>query len=283
MKPILKYSGGKSKEIPFFVRYIPKKYDTYYEPFIGGGALFFHLEPKKAVINDVNEKLVGFYSYVASNYEDLRLELDELQRMYENNRAIFEQRRLIDPNERVLDDNDALYYDIRAMYNDKIAKEYSDAALYFFINKTAYSGMTRYNRQGEFNVPYGRYKSLNTKLLTKKHSELLNSTEVNNGDYLAMFEKMGSKDFMFLDPPYDCVFSDYGNAEFTGGFEEDDHRKLALDFRNLSGKAMMVIGCTPLIEGLYYEFIKGRYDKVYGVNIRNRFKSRSQHLIITNY
>lgn len=283
MKPILKYGGGKTKEIPSFQSYLPNKYDTYYEPFFGGGALFFHLEPKLAVVNDVNQKLVGFYNEVATNYDELRGELDDIQRIYEANRELFEQRRRLDPEVLIHDDNSDLYYAMRAMYNDKISKEYSDAAIYFFINKTAYSGMTRYNRNGEFNVPYGHYKNLNTKLLTEEHSQLLGRTSIHNGDYLNMFDKMQSKDFVFLDPPYDCVFNDYGNEEFTGGFGEEHHKKLALDFRNLSGKAMMVIGCTPLIEGLYCNFIKARYNKVYGVNIRNRFKSKSQHLIITNY
>lgn len=283
MKPILKYSGGKTKEIPSFQPYLPKTYSTYYEPFFGGGALFFHLEPKNAVVNDVNEKLTSFYQYAASHYDDLRAELNGIQYEYERNRAEFDKRRLLNPQDRVTDANEALYYAMRDMYNNKGEKKYSDAAVYFFINKTAYSGMTRYNRQGEFNVPYGRYKNLNTQLLTKAHSDLLSGTDINNGDYAAIFDKMTCDDFMFLDPPYDCVFSDYGNTEFTGGFDEDHHRRLATDFRNLSGKAMMVIGSTPLIEGLYHNFIKARYDKVYGVNIKNRFKATSEHLIITNY
>lgn len=88
---------------------------------------------------------------------------------------------------------------------------------------------------------------------------------------------------MFLDPPYDTVFSEYGNEVFTGDFGEDDHRRLAEDFKNLQCKALMVIGETELTDELYNGYIKGKYSKNYSVNIRNRFKSSANHLIVTNY
>ncbi len=88
---------------------------------------------------------------------------------------------------------------------------------------------------------------------------------------------------MFLDPPYDCTFSDYGNEEYREGFNEMNHRRLAQDFKNIGCKAMMVIGKTPLIEGLYEGMVVAEYGKQYAVNIRNRFKSESTHLVITNY
>lgn len=283
MKPIIKYRGGKSKEIKFFQDYIPKKFEIYHEPFFGGGSVYFNLEPKRARLNDINEKLTNFYRTVGSNYALIRKELDEIQDIYEKNRADYEERKLKSPDIRVVDENEALYYKLRDMYNGLAPKCYDDASLYYFINKTAYSGMIRYNKKGEFNVPYGRYKNFNTKLLTEIHSKLLKGSEIFNGDYSLIFNKMESDDFMFLDPPYDTTFSDYGNVEFTGDFDEEHHRRLASDFKNLSGPALMIIGSTPLIEELYSSFIKDRYQKIYGVNIRNRFKSESEHLIITNY
>lgn len=283
MKPVIKYRGGKSKEIKFFQDYIPKKFDIYHEPFFGGGSLYFSIEPARARLNDINEKLVNFYRTVGSNYSLIRQELDQIQDIYEKNRACYEERKVKSPDMRVVDENEAFYYKLRDMYNGLTPKCYDDASLYYFINKTAYSGMIRYNKKGEFNVPYGRYKNLNTKLLTEQHSELLKGSELYNGDYSLMFDKMESNDFMFLDPPYDTTFSDYGNIEFTGDFDEDHHRRLANDFQNLSGPALMIIGSTPLIEEIYSPFIKDRYQKTYGVNIRNRFKSKSEHLIITNY
>ena len=283
MKPIIKYRGGKSKEIKYFDSYIPKTFDIYHEPFFGGGSLFFDIEPKRSRLNDINKKLMNFYRSVRNNYPLMRKELDEIQDIYDKNRLNYVKRKLKSPKARVLDENESFYYTLRDMYNGIAPKLYSDASLYYFINKTAYSGMIRYNKKGEFNVPYGRYKNFNTKLLTEEHSNLLNNSELRDGDYIHVFDKMNPKDFMFLDPPYDTVFSDYGNIEFTGDFDETSHRKLASDFKNLSGPALMIIGSTPLIEDLYCNLIKGRYQKTYGVNIRNRFQSKAEHLIITNY
>ena len=169
------------------------------------------------------------------------------------------------------------------MFNGLSEKKYSDALLYYFINKTAYSGMIRYNSKGEFNVPYGRYKHLNTSLVTKEHSELLKNAEIFNSDYKNIFDMAKSDDFIFLDPPYDCVFSDYGNAEYKDGFNDDAHRKLAQDFKNLPCKALLVIGRTSLTEELYGNQIIDEYEKSYAVNIRNRFKAAATHILVANY
>lgn len=88
---------------------------------------------------------------------------------------------------------------------------------------------------------------------------------------------------MFLDPPYDCIFNDYGNIDMMDGFNEDAHRRLAADFRNLACPALMIIGLTPLTEELYAPYIRGRYEKRYAVNIRNRFQSVATHIIVKNY
>jgi len=283
MKPIIKYRGGKSKEIPHIMEHIPDYNGRYIEPFLGGGAVFFHLEPEQAIINDINAPLMTFYQGVRDNYQLLRQELDKIETLYTQNRAEFDALKALHPDERVLDNNETLYYDIRDMYNNLAEKQYSDALLYYFINKTAYSGMIRYNARGEFNVPFGRYKNINTRLVTEQHSELLQRAELFNDDYTDIFNMSQQGDFMFLDPPYDCVFSDYGNEEYREGFNEDSHRQLAQDFRNLGCMAMMVIGRTPLVEELYHDMIVDEYEKQYAVNIRNRFKSESTHLVITNY
>lgn len=283
MKPILKYRGGKSKEIKNYIEYIPK-FETYFEPFFGGGATFFDLEPEQAVISDVNKSLINFYKGVAGNgFYKVKSELAELQTQYEVNRKIFLERKKLNPDSRVEDPNDELYYWVRDMFNKKIESKYEDATLYFFINKTAYSGMIRYNNLGEFNVPYGRYANFNTSLLTEEHHHLLSKTEIQNASYEVAFERATSNDFLYLDPPYDTVFSEYGNESFTGDFGENEHRKLANDFKNLSAPALMIIGETKLTKELYSGFVKNKYEKNYSVNIRNRFKSEAKHLIITNY
>lgn len=164
MKPLIKYRGGKSKEIPHLIKHIPNFDGRYIEPFFGGGALFFYLEPKRAIINDINSKLISFYLGVKNNFDTLQKELSEIEKIYSINRRNFEELKNKTPEKRVEDDNEAMYYQIRDMFNELTEKKYSDALLYFFINKTAYSGMIRYNAKGEFNVSYGRYANLNSSI-----------------------------------------------------------------------------------------------------------------------
>lgn len=283
MKPLVKYRGGKSKEIPHLKNHIPKFVGHYIEPFFGGGALFFHLEPKKAIINDINSKLISFYLGVQNDFEALKSELTEIEKIYTKNREQFDELKSKTPEKRVDDNNESLYYQIRDMFNELTKKKYSDALIYFFINKTAYSGMIRYNAKGEFNVPYGRYANLNTSLVTSSHSKLLSNAKIYNFDYSDIFKMATEDDFMFLDPPYDCVFSDYGNIEHKDGFNEKNHIELANQYKQLKCKALMVIGRTPLTEKLYGNFIVDEYRKSYAVNIRNRFKSEASHILISNY
>jgi DNA adenine methylase len=283
VKPLIKYRGGKSNEISHIIKHIPKYEGKYIEPFFGGGALYFYLEPKEAIINDINTKLIAFYNGVKIDFELLQNELKNIEYLYMINRRKFEELKSKTPELRVEDENEALYYQIRDMFNDLSEKKFSEALLYFFINKTAYSGMIRYNSKGEFNVPYGRYSNLNTSLVTKRHSKLLNSADIYNFDYKEIFNMAKEEDFMFLDPPYDCIFSDYGNTEHKDGFNEQNHIDLANAYKNLKCKALMVIGRTPMIENLYGDMIVDEYGKSYSVNIRNRFKSTASHILISNY
>lgn len=282
MNPILKYRGGKSREIIKFEQYIPRNFDTYIEPFLGGGAVYFHLEPQRAIINDINEKLISFYLNVRNDFDVMRFQLDNLQSIYEANQRRFRELKG-DTSERVENRNEELYYSIRDMYNGKIPSEYLEGVLYYFINKTAYSGMIRYNQNGEYNVPFGHYPNFNTKIITDEHSALLQRAQIHHLDYAEIFKMATANDFMFLDPPYDCIFNDYGNIDMMNGFDEEQHRRLAADFRNLPCRAMMVIGKTPLTEELYGRYIVDEYYKNYAVNIRNRFKAEAKHIVVLNY
>jgi DNA adenine methylase len=282
MNPVLKYRGGKSREIPRFLQYIPDDFNRYIEPFLGGGAVYFHLEPDNAILNDINDRLITFYQQLRNNYPQMRQQLDELQRQYEANQLAYKQLKAQNPDERVPNANEDLYYRIRELFN-RPDDTYLDGVLYFFINKTAYSGMIRYNSSGEYNVPFGRYPNLNTRLVTLQHSELLQGAELYSLDYQQIFDMVEEDDFMFLDPPYDCVFNDYGNIDMMNGFDETEHRRLAADFRNLPCRALMIIGKTPLTEELYGEYIFDEYYKNYAVNIKNRFNNDKMHIVVKNY
>lgn len=282
MNPILKYRGGKQRELPEFVGQIPHHFQRYFEPFLGGGSVFFHLEPQQAVIGDINEKLITFYTQLRNQFPLMREQLTALQHEYEENQAAFEELKRLHPDERCENRNEALYYSLRQQYNHPTG-EYLDGVLYYFINKTAYSGMLRFNGSGEYNVPFGRYRRFNTTVVTQAHSQLLQRATVLHSDYRQLFAMAQPADFMFLDPPYDCTFNDYGNIDMMDGFQEAAHRQLAADFLNLACPTLMVIGATPLTEELYAPFIRGRYEKRYAVNIRNRFHSIATHMIVRNY
>ncbi len=282
MNPVLKYRGGKSREIPRFLQYIPDDFNRYIEPFFGGGAVYFYLEPDNAIINDLNTRLMTFYQELRNNYPEMRKQLDELQSLYEKNQKEYKRLKTLSPNERVPNANEELYYKMRELFNHPNG-EFLDGVLYFFINKTAYSGMIRYNNSGEYNVPFGRYPNLNTRLITEQHSELLQRTELYNLDYKKIFDMAQEDDFIFLDPPYDCVFNDYGNIDMMNGFDEEQHRRLAEEFKKLPCRALMIIGKTPLTEELYKDYIFDEYYKNYSVNIKNRFNNDKMHIVVKNY
>jgi len=282
MKPMIKYAGGKSREIEVIKKFIPEYKGRYIEPFLGGGALYFYLEPEKSIINDVNSKLIEFYLGIRNEFPQIKKELTSIENQYVSNRMDFEKRKG-KADIKVEDANEKLYYQMRNFFNNNSKPDFHPATIYFFINKTAYSGMIRYNREGKYNVPYGRYKNFNTELVSKSHSELLKRSEIYCEDYKKIFDMSDEDDFIFLDPPYDCVFSNYGNKEMVNGFTEEMHKKLAKDFKKLKAKALMVIGKTPFIEELYKDYIIYEYDKKYAVNIKNRFNTETKHLIITNY
>lgn len=132
MKPIIKYRGGKSKEIPQIIQYFPQFEGRYIEPFFGGGAMFFHIEPNNAIINDINTRLINFYRSVQQNFVQLSMELAELENIYTNNRLEYDKLKKLYPENRIPDENEFLYYNLRDMYNGLIPSTYSDAALYYF-------------------------------------------------------------------------------------------------------------------------------------------------------
>jgi DNA adenine methylase len=256
--PLIKWSGGKSDEINEFIQYIPKDSKLYIEPFIGGGSVYFYLSPKKAVISDVHPELINFYKSIKDGYN-----LDIYDFMANN------------PN------NEDTYYDIRSM---KVNDYIEDACRFYYLRKTCFRGMMRYNSSGEFNIPYGKYKTINyDNLLDPEYFDLLQNTEIYKCDYKEIFNKYNSPDnFVFLDPPYDSKFTDYGYCKFARQQQEE----LANVFKTTNNKCLMIIGDTPLIRELYNGYIAGSYGKNYRFKLySNRVGNEinTNHLIIKNY
>lgn len=244
MKPIIKYCGGKSREIKYFAKYFPDDFGTnsgtYYEPFLGGGAVFFEFMPKQAFLSDSNRQLMDFYKDFSKHYTRIRRELEALAAEFRLNQREYELEKTINPKEHVVNRNENRYYLFRSAMNGHRYCDYSSATIYYYINRLAYAGLTRFNSKGEFNAPFGHYKKFSIENADLSHAQLLQQAELKCCKYKYAFERATEKDFAFLDPPYDGVFSNYGTP-----FGEKEHRELAQDFKNLSCKALMVIGKTP--------------------------------------
>ena len=258
LNPIVKWSGGKSDEIKKFIKYIPKTYDTYLEPFIGGGAVYFHINPLKSVISDVHTELIDLYQSIKNG----------------NSSDIYDFMKS-HPNE------EEIYYEVRS---HKPLTQLENGQRFYYLRKTCFRGMLRYNGKGEFNIPYGRYKNYNFEdIINPEYEKILGRTCILNKDFKYIFENYNSENnFMFLDPPYDSEFTDYGYCIFG----KKQHQELATCFKETKIKCLMIIGKTDFIVELYKDYIVDEYDKNYRFKLysgRVGNEINTKHLIIMNY
>ena len=235
-RPILKWAGGKTQLLKELIPRIPKHYNRYIEPFIGGGALFFALKPTNAIIADSNPELILTYQQLARNIEKVIEYLEQ----YTNTSEIF--------------------YKVRAQDWKELPKAEA-AARMIYLNKTCFNGLYRVNRQGRFNTPFGRYKNPNICDIEHLHavSDILKNATIICGNYLDVLNKYASPgDFIFLDPPYIPV-SKYGDFKrYTKEqFYEKDQIQLSEEFHrlyNLGCSVILTNSHHPLVEQLYIDF-----------------------------
>ena len=235
-KPILKWAGGKTQMLSDLLPKVPASYGRYIEPFIGGGAMFFALQPENAVIADSNPELINMYRQVADHVD----EVINYLRKYENTSEMF--------------------YAVRSLEWTSLP-EAEAAARTIFLNKTCFNGLYRVNKQGQFNVPFGKYK--NPKICDEDGlrvaSEVLKKAEILCGDYLLVLEHYAQPgDFVFLDPPY-LPISEYSDFKrYTKEqFYEEDHVELAKMIMMLHERGCHVILTNsnhPLVHELYAPF-----------------------------
>lgn len=257
--PLVKWSGGKTDELEQIKKYIPTEFDTYIEPFVGGGAVFFNLSPNKSVINDIHPDLISLYKVVSSGRSS---DIKEFMDMHPN--------------------DETTYYKVRDEM--VITDDLDRAKQFYYLRKTCFRGMLRYNLSGKMNIPYGRYKTINYLDLDNKNYEtLLQKTEILNESFESVFEKYNSRDnFMFLDPPYDSKFTNYGYCSFG----KQEHEMLAKCFKKTQIKCLMIIGKTDFIEELYKDYIVAEYPKKYKFKLhsgRIGDEINTVHLVIKNY
>ena len=263
-KPILKWAGGKTQLLEHLLPKIPKEYNKYIEPFFGGGALFFALKPNNSIIADSNPELINLYRVIAKDVNSLISELKNLK------------------NEK------DLFYDMRRKEFSELS-EIEAAARTIFLNKTAFNGLYRVNKKGQFNVPFGYYK--NPKILDEDQllaaSKLLKKTKILLGDFKdVLCENAKKGDFIFLDPPYLPVskYSDF--KRYTKEqFYEKDQISLANLVNKLSKKGCHILLTNsnhPLIHELYKDFNIDIYKTKRNINSKSTNR-KGEDIIVSNF
>lgn len=275
-KPFLKWVGGKTRLIEKLEEYFPIKYKRYIEPFLGGGSVFFHFRPQKAIISDINKTLVNTYTTIRDDFEELLKHLEILEKRNSEKDFYILRKEF-----------NTLRNEFNTLKNDK-SKTYI-SALMIYLNKAGYGGVYRENKKGEYNVPFGKYKSINitdkTNLLKVKKS--LETIYLSCSNYIDILQKSKKGDFVYLDPPYHkenkTSFTKYQKSDF----DEKEQRELASILKQLHSKGVMFLlsnSNTKLINELYNEFtIK---EVTVGRNINNKNKGISKEnneVLIYNY
>lgn len=241
--PIIKWAGGKRQLLPELKNNIPKKYNTYFEPFFGGGALFFSLNPSVSIINDSNAQLINMYNQVKNNADDLIKILQEIQNEY---------------NQLSEEEQTDFYYEKRDVFNHYIKENeltLNSASIFIFLNKTAFNGLYRTNAKGLFNVPSAHKRKVNLfdGKNIKEVSKLLKNTKIENNDFETICKTASSGDFVFFDSPYFDTFDTYQ----ANGFSENDHIRLANLFKDLTNKGIYCLATnsnTDYVKELYKDF-----------------------------
>ena len=237
--PFVKWAGGKRQLIPQIRERMPEKYNNYYEPFVGGGAVMFELLPSDALINDVNRALMNAYRQICNKPEAFLKAVNRL-------------------DEEMWEDGREYYYSLRKSYNDKLVRAEYDielAALFVFINKHCFNGLYRVNGKGLFNVPYNnsRRASVDEKSIMAA-SEYLRGVTIQDGDFEKACEDAAKGDFIFFDRPYAPLNPASFESYTKEGFDIESHRRLAKLYDELTGRGcycMLTNHNTQLINELY--------------------------------
>ncbi|MDR0473201.1 MAG: DNA adenine methylase [Treponema sp.] len=258
-KPFVKWAGGKRSIVGDLLANIPDDFNSYFEPFIGGGALFWNITRKNAYISDINFHLIITYRMIRDNVEAVISELGYHKEHHNKE------------------------------YYSKVRKKFSDtedpvetASLFIYLNKTCYNGLYRVNKSGIFNVPVGRYddpKILDADNL-RKCSKFLAKVDIFQHGFSRIKAKQG--DFVCFDPPYHETFSAYDSA----GFGDKEHGELAVFCRELDSRGvffMLSNNDTPLIRKLYEGYFMKNVGASRVISCKGNERKKGNELIIRNY
>jgi len=272
--PFVKWAGGKTQLIAKLKELMPDNYENYFEPFVGGGALFFSIAPKKAYINDQNKELICAYNCFKDSTEFNKLK--ELLKIHEENNS------------------EEYYYQVRSQDQEddfKFKVNYDRAARMIYLNKACFNGLYRVNSKGFFNVPFGKKVKVNTyqedNFNAIRQYFINNEIQIFNEDFQKMVEKAQSGDFVYFDPPYDGYTDKLGFVDYgKDGFGKEEQIRLRDCFRLLTRKGVKVMLSnhnTQFINELYQGY------NIHVVNAKRMINSKAdgrgnvQEVIVTNY
>lgn len=270
--PFLKWAGGKRQLMPEIREMLPDGVTThpYYEPFIGGGALFFELLPKRAVINDYNEELINVYTVIRDNPSEL---IEDLKR-HKNTAEYFYKIRAIDR---------------QPLFSNLTRIERASRIIY--LNKTCYNGLYRVNNAGEFNSPFGRYKNPNivNEPVIKAVSKYLNSSQIqiSSCDYALILKDIPTDSFVYLDPPYHPISE---SSSFTGyvqgGWDEGEQLRLRDVCNRLSERGIKFLlsnSASDFIREIYSDYNIHIVQAKRSVNSNPSGRGQVDEFLIRNY
>ncbi len=270
--PFVKWAGGKTQLLSRLKARLPERYERYYEPFVGGGALLLEIQPERAVISDTNAQLINVYRQLKQDADAVIRAVNDLDRV---------------PCDR------ERYYAVRDRYNERIAQRRLDAecaALMIWLNKHCYNGLYRVNARGRFNVPYNNRRtgaSVSGENLRNIGRYLRQcEVEIRQEDFETACADLQRGDFVYFDSPYVPLNDTANFTDYTkDGFSPADHRRLADLFRSLAGKgvkAMLSNHDVPLVRELYRGFPMQRVSVRRQIN-RDASRRSGEEVIITNY
>jgi len=263
-RPFLKWAGGKSKLIEQYIPYFPKDFQTYYEPFLGGGAVFFYLQPKKAVITDINSDLINAYRCVRNNLEQLIPLLEKHQQRHSKE----------------------YYYQVRAHL---LTTEVERAARLIYLNKTCFNGLYRENSKGVFNVPIGKYinPTIYNSNLLRSVAVILQSAQIEVRPFDAVVDYAKPNDFVYFDPPYYPLSP---TSNFTAysrySFNEYEQIKLKGTFAELAERGVKVMlsnSDCPFVRELYSNFRIHEISAARAINSNAEKRGKITEVLVVSY
>lgn len=272
-KPFVKWAGGKRQIIDKLKEFVPDEFGTYFEPFVGGGALLFELSPRSAVVNDSNRELMNVYECIrdSKKFEAMCKEL----------------------NKHEANHTEEYYYEVRNIDRDKYKfsklVDYKRAARTIYLNKACFNGLYRVNSRGEFNVPFGKKMKVNT--YEGQNLGIIcgylnyNDVKLLSVDFEEAVKEAKKGDFIYFDPPYDSDTATF-NSYTEEGFGKEQHRRLARVYKELADRGCYVMLSnhnTMLVNELYKDYNIHVIEAKRNINANGKKRGNVEEVIITNY